>query len=92
VCSSDLLYTCLAASRGKHVVAIEPMASNLKLLYRNLVRNNFADVEVFPLALSSSGGIIRIFGDGTAASMLPGWAGASEKSYKKYRLLLSILS
>jgi FkbM family methyltransferase len=76
------LYTCLAASHGKHVVAIEPMPSNLKFLYRNLVRNDFADVEVFPLALSSSGGILRIFGDGTAASLLQGWAGASEKSYK----------
>jgi FkbM family methyltransferase len=76
------LYTCLAASHGKHVVAIEPMPSNLKFLYRNLVRNHYADVEVFPLALSSSGGILRIFGDGTAASLLQGWAGASEKSYK----------
>jgi FkbM family methyltransferase len=76
------LYTCLAASHGKHVVAIEPMPRNLKFLYRNLVRNDFADVEVFPLALSDSGGILRIFGDGTAASLLQGWAGASEKSYK----------
>src|SRR5437016_5068696 len=31
------LYTCLAASLGKHVVAIEPMPSNLKVLCRNLV-------------------------------------------------------
>jgi FkbM family methyltransferase len=76
------LYTCLAASHGKHVVAIEPLPSNLKFLYRNLVRNDFAEVEVFPLALSSSGGIIRMFGDGTAASLLPGWAGTSDKSYK----------
>jgi FkbM family methyltransferase len=75
------LYTCLAASRGKHVVAIEPMPSNLKLLCRNLVRNDFNDVEVFPLGLSSTGGITRIFGDGTAASLLQGWAGASEKFY-----------
>jgi FkbM family methyltransferase len=76
------LYTCLAASHGKHVVAIEPMPSNLKFLYRNLVRNGFTDVEVFPLALSSSAGILRIFGDGTAASLLQGWAGAPEKSCK----------
>ena len=76
------LYTCLAARHGKHVVAVEPMPSNLKFLFRNLVRNDFSDVEVFPLALSSRGGILRIFGDGTAASLLPGWAGASEKSYK----------
>jgi FkbM family methyltransferase len=76
------LYTCLAASHGKHVVAIEPMPGNLKFLYRNLIRNDFGYVEVFPLALSSSGGIIRIFGDGTAASLLPGWAGVSEKSCK----------
>jgi len=58
------------------------MPGNLKFLYRNLIRNDFGYVEVFPLALSSSGGIIRIFGDGTAASLLPGWAGVSEKSCK----------
>src|SRR5437016_1646842 len=34
-------YTCLAASHGKHVVAIEPMPGNLKFLYRNLIRNDF---------------------------------------------------
>src|SRR5882724_9215620 len=34
------LYSCLAATHGKRVVAIEPMPSNLKFLYSNLVRND----------------------------------------------------
>lgn len=75
------LYTCLAASHRKHVVAIDPLTSNLKLLYRNLVFNGFLDAEVFPLGLSSKAGIKRLFGGGTGASFVKGWAGASEKSY-----------
>ena len=73
------LYTCLAASQHKKIVAIEPMASNLKLLYKNLVCNNFLDVEVFPLGLSGQAGIKQIFGSGTGASFVHGWAGASDK-------------
>jgi FkbM family methyltransferase len=75
------LYTCLAASHRKHVIAFEPLAGNLKMLYRNLGCNGFLDVEVFPLGLSGEAGIKRLFGGGTGASFVPGWAGASEKSY-----------
>ncbi len=75
------LYTCLAARHRKHVVAIEPMASNLGLLYRNLLCNGFLDVEVLPLGLSGEAGIKRLFGSGTGASFVQGWAGASENSY-----------
>ena len=75
------LYTCLAASHHKHVVAIEPMASNLQLLYRNLVCNGFLDVEVFPLGLSGEVGIKRLFGGGTGASFVEGWAGAPARFY-----------
>ena len=75
-------YTCLAASLGKHVVAVEPLASNLKLLYANLVANDFLDVEVFPLGLSDKGGIKRLYGRGTAASFVSGWAGTPAKDYE----------
>lgn len=75
------LYTCLAASHRKHVVAVEPMASNLKLLYRNLVSNGFLGVEVFPLGLSGEVGLKRLFGSGTGASFVQGWAGASQRFY-----------
>lgn len=76
------LYSCLAASRGKPVVAIEPSPKNLSLLYENLIRNEFLDVEVFPLGLSSRPGIKRLFGGGVMASFLPGWARSSEHRYQ----------
>jgi FkbM family methyltransferase len=75
-------YTCLAATRRKQVVAVEPLASNLRFLYKNLVCNELLDVEVFPLGLSGKAGIERLFGVGTGASFLPGWAGGSEKWYE----------
>jgi FkbM family methyltransferase len=76
------LYTCLAASRGKHVLAFEPMMRNLEFLYRNIEANSFRDVEVFPLGLSRRVGIERIYGSGTGASLVAGWAGASRSSFK----------
>lgn len=73
------LYTCLAASRGKQVVAVEPLPSNLDLLYKNLIRNGLLNVEVFPLGLAAGSGIRRLFGAQTGASFLPGWADTSER-------------
>lgn len=76
------LYTCLAVSQGKQAIAVEPLSNNLKLLYANLVCNGFLDVEVFPLGLSSKGGIKRLFGYGTGASFVSGWAGFSDGFYE----------
>lgn len=76
------LYTCLAAAQGKHVIAVEPLAVNLTALYRNLLYNDFHDVEVFPLGLSAKVGLERLFGGNTAASLVPGWAGTSDKWYE----------
>lgn len=76
------LYTCLGASLGKHVIAIEPLAANLNALYSNLLSNDFHNVEIFPVGLSAKAGIKRLFGVNTGASFLPGWAGASNKSFK----------
>lgn len=46
------LYTCLARSAGKTVLAIEPLQRNLDYLYANLRANGFEDVEVFPVGLA----------------------------------------
>ena len=75
-------YTCLAAAQGKHVIAVEPLPLNLAVLYRNLVYNDFHDVEVFPLGLSGKAGIKRLFGGNTAASFVPGWAGTSDQRHE----------
>ena len=44
--------------------------------------NSFEEVEVFPLGLASKAGIERIYGSGTGASLVAGWAGASRSSYE----------
>src|SRR5262245_56418209 len=62
------LYTCLAAAQRKKVVAVEPLSLNLEILYKNLAGNSFFDVEVFPMGLSNSAGVKRLYGNNTGAS------------------------
>jgi FkbM family methyltransferase len=76
-------YTCLAASRAIHAIAIEPLSDNLDFLYENLEENAFVnDVEVYPVGVGSAFGLLRLYGWDTGASFLPGWAGASPASYR----------
>lgn len=70
-------YTCLARSMSKAVVSVEPLNQNLRSLYRNLIENGWDDVEVWPLGLAEKSGIMTIYGGGTGASLLEGWAGFS---------------
>ena len=56
------LYTCIARSLGKYVIAIEPQPQNLSCLYANLKNNNWQDTEVFPLGLSNKPGILTLYG------------------------------
>jgi FkbM family methyltransferase len=70
-------YTCLARQAAKVVIAVEPLASNLKLLYRNLSTNGWTDVEVWPVGLSNRPGIAELFGARTGASLIPGWSNTS---------------
>lgn len=72
------LYTCLAASQSKPVIAIEPNGVNLQRLYRNLLANEFLNVEVYPVGLSSAPRIQRLYGSGLNASLIAGWAKATE--------------
>jgi FkbM family methyltransferase len=71
-------YSCLAASRGKQTIAIEPSPRNLRFLYRNLWDNHFTDVEALPVGLGGQPGLGRIYGYGGIASFIPGWAQARE--------------
>lgn len=71
-------FTCLARHSGKKTIAIEPLAENLNVLYANLMINSWNDVEVLPLGLSDKPGVAPLYGGGTGASLLEGWAGASE--------------
>jgi FkbM family methyltransferase len=73
-------YVCQALQNNKKVFAFEPIETNLKYLLRNIKANNWQEnCEVFPVALSNKANIIEIYGGGTGASLIKGWAGISEK-------------
>lgn len=72
-------YCCVALKRGKRVVAFEPVHGNLRLLLRNVTANGWERrIEVFPIALSDSVGVARMYGAGVAASLVEGWADIPE--------------
>lgn len=73
-------YCCLALSHGVKTIAFEPIESNLKYLYRNIRANAWDNIEIFPIALSNRTGLIDIYGGGTGASLIEGWAGLSKES------------
>lgn len=71
-------YCCHALSMGKRVIAFEPMQRNLRFLCQNMKANGWQDVEIFPLALSSTPGVLELYGADTGASLVKGWAGTPE--------------
>lgn len=73
-------YCCIALSQEKYVVAFEPMNLNLRYLFRNIKANHWESrIEIYPMALSNKVGIIEIYGGGTGASLVKGWAGTPEQ-------------
>ena len=68
-------YCCMALSHGKHTVAFEPIDLNVRHLLTNVRINGWQNnIEIYPLALGSELGILELFGAGTGASFLRGWA------------------
>jgi len=83
-------YCCHALSLGKPVIAVEPIARNLYYLLQNLRINGWADhAEVYPVALGSASGILKMWGGGTGASLVKGWASIPE-SYVTYVPVLTL--
>jgi len=72
-------YTALALNAGKHVIAVEPMAQNLRFIFQNLAINKWNNIEVFPIGLSATTGIAKIYGACTGASLVKNWSGVSEQ-------------
>jgi FkbM family methyltransferase len=73
-------YTCITLFHGKRVFAFEPMEANLRFLLKNVKLNGWeSQVEVFPLALGESTGIIELFGGGPQASLIKGWGGRQQQ-------------
>lgn len=75
-------YICIARQQGVPVVAVEPLDRNVQLLKKNMDVNGWNDVEVLPVGLGDRHSLERIYGGGTAASLVPGWAGAGTDSYE----------
>lgn len=72
-------YCCIARSAGVPVIAFEPIERNLRYLLRNVRANGWKDgLEVFPVALSDAPGTVEIYGGGTGASLVRGWASMPE--------------
>lgn len=69
-------YALPARQAGRRVIAFEPDPANYAVLVRNLAANGWEDVEAYPLALTDRSGLIRLYGWGTGASLVPGWAGS----------------
>lgn len=68
-------YCCLALSSDTYTVAFEPVEGNLQYLYRNIHANHWERaIEIFPMALSNQIGLIEMYGRGTGASLIKGWA------------------
>lgn len=80
-------YTCLGRSQGKETIAIEPLPQNNAYLYANLNANGFTDIEVYPVALAQQPGLASLYGVGTGASLVRGWAGTSPSFQRTVPLL-----
>jgi FkbM family methyltransferase len=74
------IYTCLARQAGRTTIAVEPLPDNQRYLSQNLLDNHFTDVSVYPVALGARPGLLTLFGGGTGASFIPGWAGAVQRT------------
>jgi FkbM family methyltransferase len=72
------IYTCIARSRDKKVLSVEPLWQNLRFLYANLLKNDYRNVEVFPLGLSNQPGLRNIYGFGAVASFVKNWSPSSD--------------
>ncbi len=71
-------YCCFALNKNIHTLAFEPLKSNLFFLFNNISANNFKNIEVFPIALGNSIGLIDLFGENTGASIIEGWANSKK--------------
>ncbi len=72
-------YCCHALSMGKPVIAVEPIARNLHYLLSNIEKNGWAEqAQVFPVAIGAKNNILKMWGGGTGASLVKGWAGTSD--------------
>jgi FkbM family methyltransferase len=75
---------------GKSVIAVEPNTRNLHYLLKNIKNNGWEkSAEVFPVGMGSGADILQMWGGGTGASLVKGWAKIPE-SYVTQVPILSL--
>lgn len=67
-------YTLLACQAGVPTLSFEPNGQNYQFLLQNLSHNNYV-AEAFQMALSDRPGVMKLFGGGEGASLVPNWGG-----------------
>ena len=68
-------YVCMARNMGVRSIAIEPIPVNQNILKRNLIENNWdQNVILHSVACGNSDENVTIYGEGTGASIIKGWA------------------
>ena len=68
-------YICIARNMGVRSIAMEPIPINQIILKQNIKANNWKqNIILHPIACGNSNGNITIYGEGTSASIVPGWA------------------
>ena len=76
-------YTCLAAHMGITTYAVEPLPSNIRLLEKNIIQNDFEDrVKVLKFAASDIVSTAKIYGSHHGASLLKGWANSNDQFFQ----------
>ena len=72
-------YCCHALTMGKPVIAVEPNTRNLHYLLKNIQSNGWStQAEIYPVAMGTGSDILQMYGGGTGASLIKGWAAIPE--------------
>jgi len=68
-------YCCIAQMHGVKTIAFEPIQNNADLLKKNIHQNGWGEnISIIPVAVGEKSGVAEMFGDGTGASLIKGWA------------------
>ena len=71
-------YCCHALQAGLEVIALEPLPSNVDLLLKNIRANHWENkCRVLPVAAGAVSDVQNLYGGGTSASLIQGWAGTN---------------
>ena len=76
-------FVCHALNKGLNVIAFEPNYLNHQILMQNVTANKWEKkTTIYPLALSDKVGLNKMYGGGTGASLIKGWANQEKLSIK----------